>query len=294
MQGCEIRRDEPMNAHTTFRIGGPADLFIIPCGVDALIGAVAELKRDGVPYVILGGGSNLLVRDGGVRGAVISTEALTAMEDTDERTIQAECGVMLGHLAARARDRSLTGLEFAQGIPGTVGGGVYMNAGAYGGDMSQVVSETDYLTADGELLTLPAERHDYGYRTSLFTKTRGVIILRSRMRLTHGDHDEIALKMNDYRERRRNMQPLEFPSAGSAFKRPSGMFAGKLIADAGLKGLAVGGAQVSEKHAGFVINTGGATAADVEALLELIVARVREAFGVTLEREIRIIGEREV
>lgn len=287
----DVTADEPMSAHTTFKIGGPADLFCLPSTADALRELLLWARAEGQPVFALGGGSNLLVRDGGVRGVVVSTARLSRIERIEDTWIEAECGVPLAKLASFARDLSLSGLEFAQGIPGSVGGGVYMNAGAYGGSLEQSVRETDALSADGGAVTVRGGEHAFGYRKSCFVD--GGTVLRTRIELSHGDRDEIAAQMDDYRERRRSTQPLEYPSAGSAFKRPPGLFAGKLIQDSGLKGARVGGAQVSEKHAGFIINTGGATASDVLGLIERIQIEVFRQFGVMLESEIRVIGEDE-
>ena len=287
----DVRESEPMSAHTTFKIGGPADLFCLPDSADTLRELLLWARAEGEPVFALGGGSNLLVRDGGVRGVVVSTAKLTKIERIEDTWLEAECGVPLAKLASYARDCSLSGLEFAQGIPGSVGGGVYMNAGAYGGSLEQSVRETDALSADGKAVTVRGGEHAFGYRKSCFAD--GGTVLRTRIQLTRGDRDEIAAQMEDYRERRRSTQPLEYPSAGSAFKRPPGLFAGKLIQDSGLKGARVGGAQVSEKHAGFIINTGGATASDVLGLIEKIQIEVFRQFGVMLESEIRVIGEDE-
>lgn len=287
----DVTADEPMSAHTTFKIGGPADLFCLPSTADALRELLLWARAEGQPVFALGGGSNLLVRDGGVRGVVVSTARLSRIERIEDTWIEAECGVPLAKLASFARDCSLSGLEFAQGIPGSVGGGVYMNAGAYGGSLEQSVRETDALSADGGAVTVRGGEHAFGYRKSCFSD--GGTVLRTRIELSHGNRDEIAAQMDDYRERRRSTQPLEYPSAGSAFKRPPGLFAGKLIQDSGLKGARVGGAQVSEKHAGFIINTGGATASDVLGLIEKIQIEVFRQFGVMLESEIRVIGEDE-
>lgn len=292
IDGVEVRADEPMSAHTTFRIGGRADLFCAPESADAMGELMQFARAEGLPTFTLGGGSNLLVKDGGIRGVVISTARMKRMERIEDDWIEAECGAALGKLAAFARDCGLSGLEFAQGIPGSVGGGVYMNAGAYGGTLEQSVRETDALSADGRRLTLRGEEHKFGYRKSCFGEN-GAAVLRTRIQLTRGDRGEIAAAMEDYRSRRISTQPLEYPSAGSAFKRPPGLFAGKLIQDSGLKGRSVGGAQVSEKHAGFIINTGGATARDVLGLIEKVQIEVFRQFGVMLESEIRVVGEDE-
>lgn len=288
--GVEVLRGEPMSRHTTFKIGGPADLFCVPQDTDALIELLKWTRAERIPALVIGGGSNLLVRDGGIRGAVISTARLAAMSQREDGEVQAECGAPLARLAAYARDLGLCGLEFAQGIPGSVGGGVYMNAGAYGGEMKSLVTETDAVTPAGELMTVRGEEHRFGYRESCFTSS-GAVVLRTRLRLLPGDRAAIAAQMEEYRERRRRMQPLESPSAGSTFKRPPGFYAGKLIEETGLKGLAMGGACVSEKHAGFIVNKGGATARDVLELIEEVRAAVLLEHGVLLEPEIRVVGE---
>ncbi len=288
--GVEVLREEPMSRHTTFKIGGPADLFCVPQDADALIELLKWAHAEDVPALVIGGGSNLLVRDGGIRGAVISTVRLAAMSQTEDGEVQAECGAPLARLAAYVRDLGLGGLEFAQGIPGSVGGGIYMNAGAYGGEMKGLVTETDAVTPEGELVTVRGEEHRFGYRESCFTSS-GAVVLRTRLRLPEGDRAAIAAQMEEYRERRRRMQPLESPSAGSTFKRPPGFYAGKLIEETGLKGLTVGGACVSEKHAGFIINKGGATARDVLELIEEVRTAVRREHGVLLEPEIKVVGE---
>ncbi len=289
-EGVEVRLHEPMSAHTTFRVGGAADIFASPENAGALERTLEWARSESLPVFLLGGGSNLLVRDGGIRGVVVSTARLTAVRELEPGILEAECGVPMSRLAIFARDLGLTGLEFAQGIPGSVGGGVYMNAGAYGGELSTSVFETDALLASGARATVRGAEHAFGYRVSTFSGS-GAAVLRSRLRLEKGDKREIAALMEDYRERRRSKQPLEFASAGSTFKRPPGLFAGKLIEDAGLKGLSVGAAQVSEKHAGFIINRGGASAGEILELIDLVREKVKAASGVVLETEVRIVGE---
>ena len=285
----EILPGEPMSGRTTFRIGGPADIFLLPASVEALRAVLAAAAEEQVPVSLMGAGSNLLVRDGGVRGAVISTRRLTGVTAAGAE-ITAECGIPLPSLALAARDLGLAGLEFAQGIPGSFGGALCMNAGAYGGEIGPLVRWVDACTPDGTPVRLGPEQLGFGYRKSVFSDGT-MIALRACLHLIPGSREEITARMEDYAARRKASQPLELPSAGSTFKRPEGYYAGKLISDAGLKGLRVGGAQVSEKHAGFVVNTGGATAADVLALCAKITETVRERFGVTLEREIKVIGE---
>ena len=286
----DILKDEPMRRHTTFAIGGPADLFIQPKTRRELAGALSVLRERGIPFLLLGNGSNMLVADAGIRGAVVCTTELDEVRiGEDGYTQTAEAGALLGRVARRAQRAGLTGAEFAGGIPGSVGGAVFMNAGAYDGQMAGVVEQTEYLDEAGETHTLTGEEHGFAYRGSVFRAHPDWTVVRSTLRLQPGDPAAILDKMNDFAQRRRDKQPLNFPSAGSTFKRPEGYFAGRLIEDAGLKGVSVGAAQVSEKHAGFLINRGGATCDDMLRLIELVQQRVREQFGVQLECEVRII-----
>lgn len=286
----DILKDEPMRRHTTFAIGGPADLFIQPKTRRELAGALSVLRERGIPFLLLGNGSNMLVADAGIRGAVVCTTELDEVRiGEDGYTLTAEAGALLGRVARRAQRAGLTGAEFAGGIPGSVGGAVFMNAGAYDGQMAGVVEQTEYLDEAGETHTLTGEEHGFAYRGSVFRAHPDWTVVRSILRLQPGDPAAILDKMNDFAQRRRDKQPLNFPSAGSTFKRPEGYFAGRLIEDAGLKGVSVGAAQVSEKHAGFLINRGGATCDDMLRLIELVQQRVREQFGVQLECEVRII-----
>lgn len=288
--GCKVAVNAPLSAATTFRVGGPADLLIdLPSTAAAAV--VRCCKEQGIPTLWLGNGSNLLVGDGGFRGAVLR------LADKDSRPrllengdIYAPAGISLKKLCLFAREHSLTGLEFAYGIPGTVGGALYMNAGAYDGEMSHVTVSADCLTKDGKTVTFTAEELALGYRHTALME-REDIVLGVTLRLKKGDEAQIAARMKELLSRRQEKQPLEYPSAGSFFKRPTGHFAGALIEKTGLKGLTVGGAQVSEKHAGFIINRGGATAADVCRLCEEVQRRVFEAQGVRLEPEVRFVGE---
>ena len=277
--------NEPMSLHTTFKIGGAADILITVQDIDELKAALDACKANGIPWMILGNGSNLLVSDDGIEGAVIVLDGSFKEITVDGETITAGAGAKLSKLCTVALDESLSGLEFAYGIPGTVGGAMYMNAGAYGGEMKDVAVGVTALTPDGEVIEYPAEKLGLGYRTSVF-KTNGDIILYSKYNLHTGEKDAIREHMDDVMERRRSKQPLEFPSAGSVFKRPEGAFAGTLIEQCGLKGRTVGGAQVSEKHAGFIINIGGATCQDVMDLVALVQKTVKAETGYTLEREI--------
>ncbi len=286
----QIREGEPMRSHTTFRIGGPADFLVMPKTVDEVKRVVDACRMEGVTFYIVGNGSNLLVSDQGIRGVVIQIgKAMSAVRDEDE-IITAQAGALLSAIAARALERGLTGFEFAAGIPGTLGGACVMNAGAYGGEMKDVLEEVTVLTPEGTTLVLEAEQLELGYRTSVIAR-KGYIVLEAKLRLRRGVKEEIKALMEELRDKRVSRQPLEYPSAGSTFKRPEGYFAGKLIQDAGLRGFCVGGAQVSEKHCGFVINKGGATAADVSELMRQVSAKVEEQFGVRLEPEVKKLGE---
>ena len=287
-ENIEYRQNEPMRAHTTFKIGGEADIFIIPASPAALISAVKKCTGLEIPYFILGNGSNLLVSDDGIEGAVISLAGINGISADGEK-ITCGAGAMLSSVCLKALSLSLTGLEFAYGIPGTAGGALYMNAGAYGGQMADVIESAECLTASGEIKTLKKEDMRLGYRSSVFKKG-GLIIISLTLALKKGDKAEIKAEMDELLNRRKQKQPLEYPSAGSTFKRPEGYFAGALIEKNGLKGLSVGGAQVSEKHAGFVINRGGATAADVKALIGKIQKKVFENDGVMLEPEVIFTG----
>lgn len=287
--GMEVREREPMAEHTTFRIGGPARLMVLPRSAEEAATAVRLAGEWGIKPFFLGNGSNLLVADGGYDGLIIkATDGLTRLEVQGE-SICAGSGVLLPKLAAFACEQGLEGLEFAHGIPGSVGGAVTMNAGAYGGELGQAVEEVYLLGGQGEKVTLQGAELDFGYRHSAFSDGSR-LILGAKFRLKRGDAKAIRERMEELMQARRSKQPLEYPSAGSTFKRPAGHFAAALIDQCGLKGLTVGGAQVSEKHAGFVINRGGATCADVLALVAEIRRRVLEAQGVELELEIRTLG----
>ena len=281
---------EPLCNHTTFRVGGKADAFLSVRNEKQLKKAVLLCKEYEVPFLVLGNGSNLLVSDNGYRGMVI----LIGKDMSDIRVegtrVTALAGATLGSVAQAAAKNSLGGMEFASGIPGTIGGAIVMNAGAYDGEMKMVVEEVRVLTQDGAILTLSNEELEFGYRTSRVKKER-MIVLSVTLLLQPQKQELIYEKMNDFAARRREKQPLEFPSAGSTFKRPEGMFAGKLIMDAGLRGYSVGDAQVSEKHCGFVINKGNATAEEISRLILDVQEKVKESFGVTLETEVIFIGD---
>lgn len=285
----QILEREPMSRHTTFRVGGPADVMFLPEGPEQVAAALAAARDAGVPAWVIGNGSNLLVRDGGLRGLVIALgEGMAAIARVEE-TVTAWAGASLARVAAYAQASGLSGLEFASGIPGTLGGGCAMNAGAYGGQLSDVLVDARVLLDGGER-TLTRDELQMGYRTSLPLREGGVV-LSARFALTPDDPEAIAARMRELNARRREKQPLNYPSAGSTFKRPEGYFAGALIEQAGLKGRRVGGAQVSEKHAGFIVNTGDATAADILALIGTVQREVEARFGVRLETEVRILGE---
>ena len=283
-----LLREEPLAAHTSFRIGGPAEVMAFPSSLAELQALLRLSAQEGIRVRLLGAGTNILAPDGGVRGLVIVTSgALTGLSMPDAVHIEAMSGVTMARLACFARDNGLTGLEFAHGIPGTVGGGVYMNAGAYGGEIRVVCRWSQEMLPDGTLVRREGVSQGFGYRTSVFQHTDGVIV-RACFALQPGDSGIIRETMRELMTRRTASQPLDLPSAGSAFKRPQGGYAAALIESAGLKGLTVGGAQVSEKHAGFVVNRGGATAADVLELLRQVQQRVLEHSGIRLEPEIRL------
>lgn len=285
-----IVSDEPMRKHTTFRIGGNADTFVRPESKEQIAEILRLCRKQDVPYFILGNGSNLLVGDRGFRGVVINI--MDNMNDikVDGGIIKAQAGAMLIKVSRAARDNSLTGLEFASGIPGTIGGAIYMNAGAYGGEMKDVVTQVTAMDAEGEIYTFGTDELEFSYRHSVIQQ-RDLIVLDVTMKLAAGDQKIIDDRMSELAVARRTKQPLEYPSAGSTFKRPEGYFAGKLIMDAGLRGYRVGDAQVSEKHCGFVVNRGNATADDVIKLIDDVKAKVSEKYDVVLEPEVRMIGE---
>ena len=285
-----LKLQEPMKEHTTFRVGGPADLFIMPKDTAELKNAIEILRKQEIPVRVFGNGSILLVRDKGSRGAVIQIYNRMADISVDGEIIEAKGGALLSTVAAKAADASLTGLEFASGIPGSIGGAVVMNAGAYGGEMKDVLVSVDVLTKELEVKTIPAEELDLGYRHSIVPEA-GYIVLGAKLKLTKGDDAAIRGRMAELAEQRREKQPLQYPSAGSTFKRPEGYFAGKLVQDAGLKGKTIGGAQVSEKHSGFLINIGGATAQNLLDLIAFCQKEVKAQFDVTLETEVKIVGE---
>lgn len=285
----QIRTDEPMSRHTTFRVGGPADYFLTP-GEAELVPVIKLLKEEQIPLQIIGNGSNLLVGDKGIRGAVVEIGTRLNGVSVEGTHLVAHAGVSLARAAQEAARAHLSGLEFASGIPGTVGGAVVMNAGAYGGEMKDVVEQVQILCGNGELKTLGGEEMEFSYRHSIVPKLQGIVV-KTVFGLMEADESLIRAKMELLRNQRAQKQPLEYASAGSTFKRPKGYFAGKLIMDAGLRGFQVGGAQVSEKHCGFVINRGDATAEDILTLIRHVQKTVKEKFGVDMETEVRMIGE---
>lgn len=288
--GCLVLKDEPMSRHTTFQIGGPADLYIAVKDIIALKDIIRTANTLGIRLLPLGNGSNVLVSDAGIRGAVLSlTGDFRRITLSDPTTISCGAGATLAGLCKFAQRNSLTGLEFAWGIPGTVGGAAFMNAGAYDGQFSDVLVSTTHVTRSGKTDSLLGPEMEMDYRKSAY-QTNGCIVTSVVVRLEPGSQEQISMQMDEYFNRRKARQPLEMPSAGSVFKRPDGMYAGTLIEEAGLKGTQVGGAMVSEKHAGFIVNTGGATCDDVLKLIDKIRETVQKKSGVTLECEVRPVS----
>lgn len=284
-----IRENEPMSRHTTFAIGGTADMYVEPA-ISEMADVIGYCMENEIPVTIVGNGSNILVSDDGIRGMVIALGNNAADIRVEDDHVYAEAGARLTRVANIAAEHGLSGIEFAAGIPGTVGGAMMMNAGAYGGEMCDIVENVTVVNYDGDIEIWQASELELSYRHSRMMD-EDVIILSACFRLHKGNAEEIKAVMEDYMTRRKSKQPLEYPSAGSTFKRPKGYYAGKLIMDSGLAGYRVGGAMVSEKHCGFVVNAGGATAADVSGLIDDVIERVRENFGVTLEPEVRKIGD---
>ena len=288
-EGIRCLENEPMSRHTTFRTGGTADLILLPSSPAELRETLAALRGEGVKPFILGNGSNLLVSDKGIRGVVVKLGEGLDKITADGETVTCGAGALLTRLCVFAAEHSLSGAEALYGIPGSVGGAVYMNAGAYGSEIKDILVSADYIDADGEAGTLEGVE-GYGYRRSPFTDS-DMIITAATFAFSKGDRAEIEEKMAEIKSRRSDKQPLNYPSAGSVFKRPEGCYAAALIEDAGLKGTTVGGAQVSEKHAGFIVNTGGATTTDIMRLIEIVKERVFKDSGVELETEVRFVGE---
>ena len=282
--------DEPMSRHTTVRVGGPADFFVTPKAKEEVRDVIRICKEAGMPYYIIGNGSNLLVSDAGYRGVIVQIYKEMNEVKVEGDLVKAQAGALLSGIAAKALGAELSGFEFASGIPGTIGGACVMNAGAYGGEMKDVLESVTVLTGEGKIIELGRNELELGYRTSVIAK-KGYIVLGAVLKLERGDGEKIKTYMDELKEKRVTKQPLEYPSAGSTFKRPEGYFAGKLIEDAGLRGFQVGGAQVSEKHCGFVINRDYATAADIMELMRQVQIRVKENSGVDLEPEVKRLGD---
>ncbi|NLM12390.1 MAG: UDP-N-acetylmuramate dehydrogenase [Epulopiscium sp.] len=285
-----IKINEPMKDHTSFKAGGCADFFIAPENLNQLIKLINFLKENQIPYYIMGNGSNLLVRDKGFRGVIVQIYKNMSDVKIEGEEVWAEAGILLSTLSTKVMHSHLTGFEFASGIPGTLGGAVYMNAGAYEGEMKQVLVSADVIDEEGNIITLTNEELKLGYRSSILQEKR-YIVLSAKLKLKKGNIDEIRERINYLTEQRKAKQPIDMPSAGSTFKRPKGYYAGKLIMDAGLRGYSIGDAQVSEKHCGFVVNKGNASAGDIIRLIHHIQNTVKEKFGVLMEPEVRIIGE---
>ncbi len=290
IEETRIYKEEPMKKHTTFRVGGNADYFVVPKTEEEVKNVVSLCKSEEMPYFILGNGSNLLVGDKGYRGVIIQICKEMNQIEVQGTSLLVQAGALLSKVGSAALKAGLTGFEFASGIPGTMGGAVFMNAGAYGGEMKDILAEVTVLDERGEVRVLKKEELGLGYRTSAVAK-KGYVVLSARVELQSGDKKKIEARMQELKVQRTTKQPLEYPSAGSTFKRPEGYFAGKLISDSGLRGFQVGGAQVSEKHCGFVINKENATASDIVELMNQVIEKVQNEFGVTLEPEVRKLGE---
>lgn len=282
--------NEPMSLHTSFRMGGPADFMVFPSNADQLSQIVKLCGYNKISFFVMGNGTNLIVKEKGIRGVVIKMRGNFEAFSIAGNEITAEAGILLSRLSDIAMENCLTGLEFASGIPGTLGGAVYMNAGAYGPEMKDVVIKVRYMDDKGDILEASGEKLSFGYRTSFLQNMKG-LLLDATIKLDYGDREKIKLSMDDLNSRRRVSQPLDMPSAGSVFRRPAGYYTGKLIQDCGLKGAHIGGAEVSEKHCGFIVNTGNATANDVISLVKYIQKTVFEKFGVELVEEVKIVGE---
>ena len=281
---------QPMKEYTTFRVGGEAECLVLIQQEEELAKLISYLNQIEQDYFILGNGSNLLVGDKGYRGIILKFDGPMEQITVEGTRIIAKAGALLSRVAVVAKENSLTGLEFAAGIPGSIGGGVVMNAGAYDGEMKQIVEAVRVMDRDGQITTLDNDTMEFGYRTSII-KNRPYIVLEVVLQLAEGDQEQIGIKMEELNNLRKSKQPLEYPSAGSTFKRPQGYYAGKLIMDAGMRGYRIGGAQVADKHCGFIINTGKATAADIREVIEEVQERVKERFHVSLEPEVVFLGD---
>ena len=282
--------DEPMKRHTSFKIGGPVDVMVVPGSEEELIKAIEICRNNNIDYIVMGNGSNILVSDNGISGVVIKISEELGKITINETNLRAQAGALLTVVSKRAFKACLKGLEFASGIPGSIGGAVTMNAGAYGGEMKDVVTKVKCIDKDGKIVMLSNEEMNFGYRRSR-VQDEGLIVMEVEMKLSKGNYDEIQGRMRDYNKRRITKQPLELPSGGSTFRRPEGYYAGKLIEDAGLKGMRLGGAQVSEVHSGFIVNVDNATCDDVTNLIKVVQKVVRDKFDVLLEPEIKLVGK---
>lgn len=285
-----VKTDEPMKKHISFKVGGPADFLVKPKTEEELAKVIKFAKEENIPYLVIGNGSNLLVKDGGIRGIVIELSDNFNDFEIEGNIIKAQSGALLSILGRNALRNSLTGIEFAAGIPGTLGGALAMNAGAYGGEMKDIVKSVRLMDTDGNILDFTNEQMEFSYRRSILSRT-DYIVLSAQIELENGSYDEIKATMADFTQRRVTKQPLSLPSAGSTFKRPEGHFAAKLIDDSGLRGLTLRGAQVSEKHCGFVVNLGNAKAKDILDLMYIVKSTVKAKYGITLEEEVKILGE---
>lgn len=289
LPSVQLLRHEPMSKHTSFKIGGPADLFLIPANIRDFIELVTLIRERKIPYFILGNGSNILVSDKGIRSAVIDTTSLTGMQ-LEGTSVKVDCGTELETLTQFVAKNSLTGFEFAYGIPGTVGGAVTMNAGAYGGEIKDILKSSTVLTTRGRVQTLSREKMQFAYRQSVIQQS-DLIVLSAEFQLHKGVFSQINEKMDELHEQRWTKQPMDLPSGGSVFKRPEGHYTGQLVDECSLRGYRIGEAAISDKHCGFIVNTGNATAQDVLALIEYTQKTVLERFGVTLERELKLVGD---
>lgn len=286
-----IKYNEPLAKYTTMKVGGPCDVMVFPSNIEEIKNVIKYIKQNNINFYILGNGSNVIALDGGFRGIVVVLKKDFSNYSVDGEYITAEAGVAMPRLCKIAKDNSLSGLEFAAGIPGTCGGCARMNAGAYNSEMSNVIYETTYIDGNGDLHTINNEQHNFSYRHTIFTEHRDYIIVTIKLKLKNGEQSEIKAKMDENNMARRTKQPLEYPSAGSVFKRPEGYFVGKLVDDSGLRGYRHGGAGVSDKHCGFIINVDHATARDVLDIIKEVQDTVNQKFGVMLKTEVEIIGE---
>lgn len=286
----DIKLDEPMRKHISFRVGGPADILVKPRTEEQLKNVFSLIKKENIPYLIIGNGSNLLIKDGGIRGIVIEISDNFNAFSIEGNKLTVQSGALLSVVGKSVLREELKGFEFAAGIPGTIGGALAMNAGAYGGEMKDMVKSVRLMDTDGNIVEFSNEQMEFGYRRSILSRTN-YVVLSAEIELEKGNYDEIKAKMADFTQRRVTKQPLSLPSAGSTFKRPEGNFAGKLIEDSGLRGLTLRGAQVSEKHCGFVVNLGNANAKDLLDLMYVVKSTVKTKFGVILEEEVKILGE---